>query len=361
MRANLLALLRRRRCSTRGPSSPATRRTRAPRDFVRVERQMLLRLPATRAVVFSIHTYMVRPEALTPSSAPGSPRSAPAPSPPSAGVRVFVLTGAGVSAESGLGTFRDKGGIWARFDPMKLATPEAFARDPAAVHAFYNMRRRNLLAAKPNAAHAALAGLEAGLAARGGALFLCTQNIDDLHERAGSRAVHHMHGELLKARCARCGRRDAVAGRPVGRRRPARRAAGPGAMRPDVVWFGEMPRGLDRIEAALARGRALRRHRHLGRGLPGGGLRRRGAGARHPDGRAQPRALGQRPRLRRARATGRRPRRCRPSSRRCWRAERSYGLMSSLPTGRHARGCRLHFADLGYTNPRAPACPRQAR
>ena len=166
-------------------------------------------------------------------------------------MRVFALTGAGVSAESGLGTFRDKGGIWARFDPMKLATPEAFARDPAAVHAFYDMRRRNLLAATPNAAHAALADLEAGLAARGGALFLCTQNIDDLHEQAGSRAVHHMHGELLAARCTRCGattpwRADLSTGTPC----PACGRAG--GMRPNVVWFGEMPLGLDRIDAELA-------------------------------------------------------------------------------------------------------------
>ncbi|PJN96073.1 hypothetical protein CNY89_04740, partial [Amaricoccus sp. HAR-UPW-R2A-40] len=113
---------------------------------------------------------------------------------------VFVLTGAGVSAESGLGTFRDAGGIWAKFDPMKLATPEAFARDPATVHAFYDARRRNLVAAVPNAAHFALAEL-----ARGAEVFLCTQNIDDLHEQAGSPQVHHMHGELLKALCGRCG------------------------------------------------------------------------------------------------------------------------------------------------------------
>src|ERR671930_2505588 len=104
---------------------------------------------------------------------------------------MFVLTGAGVSAESGLGTFRDKGGLWSRVDPMKLATPEAFARTPDEVHAFYNMRRRNLLQAQPNAAHQALATLEAALARRGGSLFLCTQNIDDLHERAGSRHVVH--------------------------------------------------------------------------------------------------------------------------------------------------------------------------
>src|SRR5208282_5825216 len=108
---------------------------------------------------------------------------------------IFVLTGAGVSAESGLGTFRDqKGeGIWARFDPMKLATPEGFERDPEAVLAFYDLRRRNMRGAAPNAAHFALARLEAALSERGGALRLVTQNIDDLHERAGSRGILHMH------------------------------------------------------------------------------------------------------------------------------------------------------------------------
>ncbi len=166
-------------------------------------------------------------------------------------MKVFALTGAGVSAESGLGTFRDKGGLWDEFDPMQLATPEAFARDPARVHAFYNLRRRALVDAVPNAAHAALARLESGLAAGGGSLFLCTQNIDDLHEKAGSRHVHHMHGELLAALCARCGhrapwRRDLS----VEIACPACRRAG--GLRPDVVWFGEMPYGLDTIEAALA-------------------------------------------------------------------------------------------------------------
>jgi NAD-dependent deacetylase len=166
-------------------------------------------------------------------------------------LRVFVLTGAGVSAESGLGTFRDAGGIWARFDPMELATPEAFARDPARVHAFYDMRRRKLLAAAPNPAHRALAALEAGLAERSGGMFLCTQNIDDLHERGGSRDVHHMHGELLRARCLHCGtvvpwREDLSTGTAC----PT--CGRPGGMRPDVVWFGEMPKGLDRIAAALA-------------------------------------------------------------------------------------------------------------
>jgi len=164
----------------------------------------------------------------------------------------FVLTGAGVSAESGLGTFRDKAGtgIWARFDPMRLATPEAFARDPVQVHAFYNMRRCNLLEAEPNPAHFALAKLEAGLAERGGRLFLCTQNIDDLHERAGSRQVTHMHGELLKARCIRC---EAVTpwreDLSVETRCPE--CGRPGGLRPDVVWFGEMPMHMDLIQEVL--------------------------------------------------------------------------------------------------------------
>lgn len=167
-------------------------------------------------------------------------------------MQVFVLTGAGVSAESGLGTFRDEDGLWARFDAMDLATPEAFARHPDRVHAFYNLRRRGLLAAAPNAAHHALARLEAELPARGGGLFLCTQNVDDLHERAGSRAVHHMHGELLKLRCARCGavapcRHDLSADQVCSA------CGNAGGLRPDVVWFGEMPIGLETIDAALRR------------------------------------------------------------------------------------------------------------
>ena len=163
---------------------------------------------------------------------------------------IFVLTGAGISAESGLGTFRDRGGIWARYDPMRLATPEAFAADPEEVHAFYNLRRRGVVAAAPNAAHAALARLEAGLADRGGQLFLCTQNVDDLHERAGSARVVHMHGEVLRARCLACTaetpwRADLSPDTPC----PA--CGRTGRMRPAVVWFGEMPRHLEAIEAAL--------------------------------------------------------------------------------------------------------------
>ena len=165
---------------------------------------------------------------------------------------IFVLTGAGISAESGLGTFRDKsgGGIWAKFDPMKLATPEAFARDPETVLAFYDLRRRDLLNARPNAAHVALARLEGALAERCGGLTLVTQNIDDLHERAGSRRVVHMHGELLKARCSAC---EAV--RPwlddlaVAHACPD--CGRTGALRPHVVWFGETPLAMDLIGRAL--------------------------------------------------------------------------------------------------------------
>jgi NAD-dependent deacetylase len=166
-------------------------------------------------------------------------------------VRIFVLTGAGISAESGLGTFRDKGGIWARYDPMKLATPEAFARDPKTVQAFYNARRQNLIAAQPNAAHAALARLERGLEAQGGELVLVTQNIDDLHERAGSKRVLHMHGELLKARCLRCMQvadwRD-----DLGDRDACPHCQKLGKLRPHVVWFGEMPLLMTEIDSALA-------------------------------------------------------------------------------------------------------------
>jgi NAD-dependent deacetylase len=165
---------------------------------------------------------------------------------------VFVLTGAGISAESGLGTFRDPNGqgIWARFDPMKLATPEAFARDPGAVLAFYGLRRRNLMNAKPNAAHFALARAQAALAASGGSLTLVTQNIDDLHERAGSARVVHMHGELLKVRCGSC---SAV--RPWLEDLTVAHACADcgrsGELRPHVVWFGEMPLCMDDIARAL--------------------------------------------------------------------------------------------------------------
>ena len=165
-------------------------------------------------------------------------------------MNIFVLTGAGVSAESGLGTFRDQDGLWSRFDPMKLATPEAFAHSPDEVHAFYNMRRQNLLSAAPNAAHQALARLEAGLAESGGSLFLCTQNIDDLHERAGSQQVIHMHGELLKVRCTTCGGTMSW-GEDLTVEVPCPSCHRSERLRPHVVWFGEMPLEMDAIYDAL--------------------------------------------------------------------------------------------------------------
>ncbi len=163
---------------------------------------------------------------------------------------IVILTGAGISKESGLDTFRDADGIWAKVRLEDVATPEAFARDPAKVHAFYNARRGGLLSGQvaPNAAHTALARLEAEWP---GEVLLVTQNIDDLHERAGSRNLLHMHGELLKARCQACGtvspwREDMDAESVC----PA--CAQPGGMRVHVVWFGEMPFEMDRIYAALA-------------------------------------------------------------------------------------------------------------
>ena len=167
-------------------------------------------------------------------------------------MRIFALTGAGISAESGLGTFRDEGGgLWERFDPMKLATPEAFARDPALVQSFYNARRRNLLDAEPNAAHHALARLQSALAECGDELVLVTQNIDDLHERACATRVIHMHGELRKARCLAC---DAVTDWPgdlgAGETCPACHTGS--SLRPHVVWFGEIPLHMDEILEALA-------------------------------------------------------------------------------------------------------------
>ena len=166
------------------------------------------------------------------------------------GPSIVVLTGAGISKESGLDTFRDADGIWAKVRIEDVATPEAFARDPGRVHAFYNARRRGLLRPEvaPNAAHRALARLEAEW--RGGVL-LVTQNIDDLHERAGSSNLRHIHGEMLKARCAVCGN---VAGwsEDLDTSLACMACAGIGGMRPHVVWFGEMPLHLDEVYAALA-------------------------------------------------------------------------------------------------------------
>lgn len=164
---------------------------------------------------------------------------------------IVILTGAGISAESGLGTFRDKGGIWEKFDWQKLATPEAFAADPHSVHAFYNARRDNLLAAAPNDAHRALAAFETLWEGEArGQFLLVTQNIDDLHARGGSREVLHMHGELLKSRCNSCGHLFEHT-HPVSARTPCPGCGREGGLRPHVVWFGEMPLGLDTIYEAL--------------------------------------------------------------------------------------------------------------
>lgn len=161
---------------------------------------------------------------------------------------IVILTGAGVSADSGVSTFRDPNGIWAKYDYTEVATPEGFAANPVLVHSFYNARREALTRVMPNAAHVALARLEAAI---GDALTLVTQNVDDLHERGGSRRVIHMHGELLKARCAICGTNHRWTGDlSVETRCPDCKADR--FMRPHVVWFGEMPMFMDEIAAAIA-------------------------------------------------------------------------------------------------------------
>lgn len=161
---------------------------------------------------------------------------------------IVILTGAGISAESGLGTFRDVGGLWSEYDLQEVATPEGFARDPAQVHAFYNARRAKCRGAAPNTAHLALARLEAEFS---GEVLIVTQNVDDLHERAGSRSVWHMHGALAGALCAACGHHWAAP--DVMTPHDPCPACGSTHTRPDVVWFGEMPYGMDDIAAALDR------------------------------------------------------------------------------------------------------------
>lgn len=162
-------------------------------------------------------------------------------------MRIVVLTGAGISAESGLPTFRGAGGLWQGVDVRELATPGAFARDPARVQRFYDARRAQLASVQPNAAHAALARLARRPDVE---LTLVTQNVDDLHERAGSPAVLHMHGELLHARCLACDASFPWVGRLLPR--PPCPGCGAARLRPDVVWFGEMPLHMEAVEAALA-------------------------------------------------------------------------------------------------------------
>jgi NAD-dependent deacetylase len=162
---------------------------------------------------------------------------------------IVILTGAGVSAESGLATFRGPDGLWEGHRVEDVATPEAFSRDPALVHAFYDARRAKLASVEPNAAHRALARLDAGWP---GELLLVTQNVDDLHERAGSKRLLHMHGELTSGWCLECNERFAWAG-PMGEGAFCRHCSTVGQVRPDIVWFGEMPYEMDRIEDVLRR------------------------------------------------------------------------------------------------------------
>ncbi|MEO0983297.1 MAG: NAD-dependent deacylase [Pseudomonadota bacterium] len=161
---------------------------------------------------------------------------------------IVILTGAGISAESGLGTFRDKDGIWTKYPLEDLATPEGFVRNPDFVQGFYNARRAQLKSASPHAGHAALAELEA--AWDGAPFLLVTQNVDNLHEQAGSRQVAHMHGELASALCRACG--GAFKWEADIEASSACLACGQlGTLRPDVVWFGEIPYHMDQIMVAI--------------------------------------------------------------------------------------------------------------
>ena len=160
---------------------------------------------------------------------------------------IVILTGAGISAESGLATFRAADGLWEGHRVEDVATPEAFVRDPGQVHQFYDARRARLGEVEPNAAHVALARLDAEWA---GELLIVTQNVDDLHERAGAKRLLHMHGELLKGWCLSCNERFAWAG-AMGADASCPSCDTIGMVRPDIVWFGEMPYEMERIEAEL--------------------------------------------------------------------------------------------------------------
>ena len=162
--------------------------------------------------------------------------------------RVFVLTGAGISAESGIPTFRGVGGLWRNYRIEEVASPHAWARDPRLVWEFYSMRRRAASSAKPNPGHFALAKRERELPDR---LFLCTQNVDNLHEQAGSKNVIHMHGELFKSRCDSCSRPPFEDARLYEPPTELPRCACGGGIRPHICWFGEVPFELERVYSAL--------------------------------------------------------------------------------------------------------------
>ena len=168
----------------------------------------------------------------------------------SASDRLFVLTGAGVSAESGLATFRGDGGLWRNYRAEEVANIAAWRRDPRLVWEFYSMRRRKALAAKPNPAHGALAEIERHLGKR---FFLCTQNVDSLHEQAGSARVHHIHGELMKTKCDSCTREPFADESTYEEGAALPKCACGGTLRVNVVWFGEMVSGMERVAQELQR------------------------------------------------------------------------------------------------------------
>ena len=164
--------------------------------------------------------------------------------------KIVILTGSGISAESGIETFRAIDGTWNNHRVEEVASPEGFLRDPSLVHDFYNARRSHLLSEEvaPNAAHFALARLEKE---HHGEVVLITQNVDDLHERAGSKSVLHMHGELLKVRCTKC---DAVSSTTQATTTESLcgNCGAAGSLRPNIVWFGEIPFHMDAIEQAVS-------------------------------------------------------------------------------------------------------------
>ena len=168
--------------------------------------------------------------------------------------RLFVLTGAGISAESGLATFRGSNGLWNGYRVEQVATPEAWQADPEMVWNFYSMRRRDALAAQPNPAHRALAALEQRLGER---FYLCTQNVDDLHERGRSKRVHHMHGSLFQSRCERCNQPFDDQATYEGAGQLPRCGTCGSAVRPHIVWFGEIPLDMDGIYSQLQRATVL--------------------------------------------------------------------------------------------------------
>ena len=169
---------------------------------------------------------------------------------------IVILTGAGISQESGLSTFRDSGGLWDKMRVEDVATPRAFRKNPDLVYSFYNIRRKQLSSVQPNAAHKALAELEQKSSEP---VLVVTQNVDDLHERAGTKSLLHMHGELLKVRCQNCGKSvewtgdlTATDACPICGPVPGAGEGMVGRMRPDIVWFEEIPMHMGEIENALS-------------------------------------------------------------------------------------------------------------